>query len=69
MGANHRGAHVLVAQELLDGADVMARFEQVGGEGTAEGVVPDVKMVNGVARFEGAKVAWFSDHQSGVRNN
>jgi hypothetical protein len=35
---DHRGPHVFVAQELLDGTDVRARFEQVGGKGMAEGV-------------------------------
>jgi hypothetical protein len=35
---DHRGAHVLVAEQGLDGADVGAGFEQVGGEAVAEGV-------------------------------
>jgi hypothetical protein len=30
-----------VAEELLDGADVVAAFEQVGGERVAEGVAGD----------------------------
>ena len=35
---DHRRAHVLVAQERLDRAEVGAGFEQVGGEAVAEGV-------------------------------
>lgn len=38
MGLDHRGAHVLVAQELLDRADVLAPLQQVGRKGMAEGV-------------------------------
>ncbi len=33
MGVDHRGAHILVPQELLDGPDVVAIFEQMGREG------------------------------------
>lgn len=33
----HRCLQVAVPEELLDGADVRARFEQVGREGVAEG--------------------------------
>ena len=29
---DHGGGHVTVAEQLLDGADVVAVFEQVGGE-------------------------------------
>jgi hypothetical protein len=29
--SGHRGGHVAVAEELLDGADVGAVFQQVGG--------------------------------------
>ena len=32
---------VFVAEQLLDGANVVAVFEQVGGEGVAEGVRAD----------------------------
>lgn len=38
MGVEHRGVHVLVAEEFLDGADVVASRQEVGGEGVAEGV-------------------------------
>jgi hypothetical protein len=36
------GSEVLVAQEFLDDADVLARLQQMGGEGVAEGVAPSV---------------------------
>lgn len=35
---DHRRAHVLVAEQRLDGADVRARFEQVRGEAVAQRV-------------------------------
>ncbi len=38
MGVDHGGFDVAVAQEFLDGADVVAGFEEVGGEAVAEGV-------------------------------
>jgi hypothetical protein len=38
MGVDHRRTHVFVAQELLDGADVIARFQQMRGERMAERV-------------------------------
>ena len=38
MGINHGGFDVFVAEEFLDGADVVAALEEVGGEGVAEGV-------------------------------
>jgi len=38
MGVNHRGAYILVAEELLDGSDVGARLEQVGGERVPQGM-------------------------------
>ena len=41
MGVDHGGGDVAVAEELLDGADVVAAFEEVGGEGVAEGVAGD----------------------------
>ena len=37
-GVNLRGGYVPVPEELLHGADVVAVFQQVGGEGVAEGV-------------------------------
>jgi hypothetical protein len=41
VGVDHCGADVAVAEELLDGADVVAALEEVGGEGVAEGVAGD----------------------------
>ena len=38
MGVDHGGAHVLMSQQLLDRADVLAPFQQVGRKGVAEGV-------------------------------
>jgi hypothetical protein len=38
VGVDHRGLDVLMAEQLLDGPDVVAVFEQVGGKGVAEGV-------------------------------
>jgi len=32
MGVDHGGAHILMAQQLLDGADVLAPLQQVGGK-------------------------------------
>ena len=36
VGVDHRRGHVCVAEQLLDGADVVAVFEQMGGKGMAE---------------------------------
>ena len=41
VGVDHGGADIGVAEEFLDGADVVAVFEQVGGEGVPEGVAVD----------------------------
>src|SRR5437870_1259056 len=38
MRIDHRGADVVVAQQFLDGADVAAVFEQMGGEGVSKRV-------------------------------
>jgi hypothetical protein len=38
VGVDHGRLHALVAEELLDGADVVAVHQEVGGEGMAEGV-------------------------------
>ena len=35
MGVDHGGADIAVAQQLLHGADVGARLQQVRGEGMA----------------------------------
>jgi len=44
VGIDHRHPDVLVAQELLDGANVVACFEEVGGEGMSEGVAGNALM-------------------------
>ncbi len=41
VGADHRGFEVSVAEEFLDGADVGAGLEEMGGEGLSEGVGGD----------------------------
>lgn len=41
MGVNHRGFNILVTQQILNGADVLAVLDQVGGEGVAECVAGD----------------------------
>jgi hypothetical protein len=41
MSIDHGGFDIFVAEEFLDGADVIAVLEQVGGEGVAEGVATD----------------------------
>jgi hypothetical protein len=38
VGVDHRRLHALVAEELLDGPDVVAVHQEVGGEGVAEGM-------------------------------
>jgi hypothetical protein len=38
MGIDHSRFHVLVSQQLLHGADVIAGLEQMSGEGMAESV-------------------------------
>jgi hypothetical protein len=53
VGVDHGGLDALVAKELLNGADVVAASEQVGGEGVPEGVagdaLPDPRASAGVA--------------------
>src|SRR5690606_24867719 len=41
VGVDRRGGDVLVPEQLLDGADVVAVLEQVGGEGVAQRVRRD----------------------------
>ena len=38
VGVDHRGLDALVTEQLLDGADVVAVLEQMGGEGMAQAV-------------------------------
>ena len=42
MGVDHGGFDIFVAEEFLDGADVVAVLEEVGGEGVAKGMRGDV---------------------------
>ena len=42
MRVDHRGTYVFVAEQLLDGPDVVTGFEQMGGEGMPKGVAADV---------------------------
>jgi hypothetical protein len=42
VGVDHGGAHVGVAEQFLDCADIVAVFEEVGGERVAEGVATGV---------------------------
>ncbi len=35
MGVDHGGRHIAMAQELLDGPDVVAIFQEVGGKAQA----------------------------------
>jgi hypothetical protein len=41
MGVDHGGFDIFVSEEFLDGADIVASFEQMGSEGVAEGVGGD----------------------------
>jgi hypothetical protein len=41
VGVDHRGFHIGVAEQFLHGADIVAGFEQVSGEGMAEGMAAD----------------------------
>lgn len=41
MGVDHGCFYILVAEQFLDGADVVAGFEKVGGEGMPEYVRGD----------------------------
>jgi len=41
VGVDHGRLHVFVSQQLLHGADVVAGFKEVGGEGVAESVAGD----------------------------
>jgi hypothetical protein len=56
VGVDHGGAYVLVAEEFLDGADVVTGLEKVGSEGVTEGVAGDALLDFGPLRspFDGA---------------
>ncbi len=38
VGIDHSGAHIFMAEEVLDGPDVVAVFQEMGGETVAEGM-------------------------------
>ena len=38
MGVDHGSGHVAVAEQLLDGPDIVAMFKEVGGKGVSEGM-------------------------------
>ena len=38
MGINHRGFDIFMTEQFLDGADIVAVLQEVGGKGMAEGV-------------------------------
>ena len=42
VGVDHRCAEVFVAEQALDGADVVAVLQEAGGEGVTEGVARSV---------------------------
>jgi hypothetical protein len=62
MGVDHSRADVAVAEELLNGADVVTVLEEVGGKAVAEGVAARVLVDAGVADglFDGALEGGFS---------
>jgi hypothetical protein len=41
MGIDHRGPHVTVSEQRLDGADIVVRLQEMGGEGMAESMRRD----------------------------
>jgi len=50
VGVDHPRAHVTVAQQFLHGADVIAGFQQMGGEQMLEGVTYHALRNAGVTR-------------------
>lgn len=48
MGIDHRGAHILLSQELLDCADVLPSFQQVRRKGMAEGMASGGYLHSGI---------------------
>ena len=57
MGVDHRGFDIFVAEEFLDGADVVAALQEVGGEGVAEGVTA-VRLVRWAVRVACLSTFW-----------
>jgi len=58
VGVDHRRAHILVAQQRLDGADVRARFEPVGAEAVAQRVAGGALFESGGKRLRGTGAGW-----------
>ena len=74
VGVDHGGLDILVAEQVLDGADVVAVLEQVGGEGVAQGVAGDALVdagqasgaMNGPLQAAGADVVAGTDTGSWI---
>ena len=49
MGVDHGGGHIGVPEQLLNGADIGAALQQVGGEGMTKGMRADVLRQTGTA--------------------
>ena len=49
MGIDHGGGNIVVPEQLLNGADVGAALQQVGGEGMPKGMGADVLRQTGTA--------------------
>ncbi len=49
VGVDHGGLEVFVAEQVLDGADVVTALQQVGGKGMTEGVAGDALVDTGLA--------------------
>jgi hypothetical protein len=58
VGVDHRRAHILVAQQHLDGADVRACFEPVCGEAVAQRVAGGALIEPGGKRLRGTGAGW-----------
>jgi hypothetical protein len=59
MRVDHRGGHVLVAEQLLDGSDVAAVLEEVGREGVPLMPHPALAALCRVPDYAGSRVASF----------
>ena len=72
VGIDHGGANVFVAEEFLHGANIVPRFEEMGGKGMAEGVTGDAfgepQELNGFSNdlLDGSLPEMMSPHQPGV---
>jgi hypothetical protein len=49
MSVDHRRGHIVVPKQVLNGADVGAALQQVGGEGMTKGMRADVLRQTGTA--------------------